>query len=393
MILVLSDFDMAVSGYQRICASLCQELSKTKEVYVLGLNYGGTEHNYSFGVHPLLSISHVHEIIGLMLDDGIEIEALVVAMDLSLQIPIMESVNIPNKYFPYIGLFPVESPPILSAWAAKISQMDAVLVMSEFGAKALEDDNGIPATFLPIGVDNNGVWVPPSPEHREAIRSGLGIDPDTFVVLTVADNQERKNLSATAEIFSDMSVSVDSRSRSGMAMTVSPKRKTAWYVVTRPTSPVGWDFNDLLPRLGILDRVSIYNRGIPDKLLWNLYAVADVFLLTSKAEGLALPVLEAMAVGLPVVVTDSTAMAEHVGDGERGYLIEADYHYIDPFGNGTRQLVSRTKGSELLSDLANRVSQGGDIGHEIRDRAIEYVAKRTYRNAAEITEAAINKAI
>jgi glycosyltransferase involved in cell wall biosynthesis len=48
----------------------------------------------------------------------------------------------------------------------------------------------------------------------------------------------------------------------------------------------------------------------------------DIFVLTSETEGLSIAMLEAMACGLPVVVTDVGELGELVRDGENGYLIE-----------------------------------------------------------------------
>ena len=49
--------------------------------------------------------------------------------------------------------------------------------------------------------------------------------------------------------------------------------------------------------------------------------VADVFLLSSLSEGLSTATLEAMAVGLPVVVTDVGGMCEAVTDGVEGRVV------------------------------------------------------------------------
>lgn len=48
---------------------------------------------------------------------------------------------------------------------------------------------------------------------------------------------------------------------------------------------------------------------------------ADVFLLTSLSEGLSTATLEAMAIGLPVVVTDVGGMREAVEDGVAGVVV------------------------------------------------------------------------
>jgi sugar transferase (PEP-CTERM/EpsH1 system associated) len=55
----------------------------------------------------------------------------------------------------------------------------------------------------------------------------------------------------------------------------------------------------------------------------QLLAAADVFLLTSVSEGIPVTVLEAMAVGLPVVSTDVGGMAEIVRPGKTGFLVPA----------------------------------------------------------------------
>lgn len=61
--------------------------------------------------------------------------------------------------------------------------------------------------------------------------------------------------------------------------------------------------------LGVLDR---------EKVLPQLYATVDAFVLTSLTETLGLVVLEAMASGLPVIATPAGGVAEHLRHGENG---------------------------------------------------------------------------
>jgi glycosyltransferase involved in cell wall biosynthesis len=70
------------------------------------------------------------------------------------------------------------------------------------------------------------------------------------------------------------------------------------------------------------DRVHImgYRDDAPE-----VAAASDVIVLpTTKREGLARAVVEAMAYGTPAVVSDSGGNAELVADGESGYVVPAN---------------------------------------------------------------------
>ncbi len=58
------------------------------------------------------------------------------------------------------------------------------------------------------------------------------------------------------------------------------------------------------------------------------YRAADVFCLPSEREGMANSVLEAMASGLPIVVTDVSGMREALGDDRTGNIVAPDSEQI-----------------------------------------------------------------
>ena len=83
-------------------------------------------------------------------------------------------------------------------------------------------------------------------------------------------------------------------------------------------------------------------------------ADADVLVMTSRHEGFGVPVVEAMTLGLPVVVNHAGALPEVVGDG--GLLVDADR----PVGAGRRRdAVRREDGlrRRFVEAAARRVTE------------------------------------
>jgi len=387
MIIVVSDFSAGGSGYQRIMTNLCKRLAIDHDMHIsaLGLHYNGEEHNYPFAIVPAGPFANIPGMIKQLEDYKAPIEAVFVGLDIPLQRALLQAMEMPGP-IPYIGLFPLEAPPLCQPWAIEMLRMDARLIMSEFGAAEFKRA-GVEADFLPLGVDD--LWRPPGSGEKSMIRLGLGIDDDTFVVLTVADNQERKNLGKAMEIISKLSINIESYLPNGFAGQKTEKRKVAWYLVSRIQSPAGWELQDLAMRYGIMDRVSLFNWGMPDDKLWALYAAADAFLLPSKAEGLAIPVMEAMACRLPVVGTDCTAIREHLSD-DRGWLIPTEYEYCDPFGNEQRYFVDAQAGAEILAGIMD--ANPAQLVPRLNAAEI-YLKSRTWDNAAQIVAETINKVI
>jgi glycosyltransferase involved in cell wall biosynthesis len=84
-------------------------------------------------------------------------------------------------------------------------------------------------------------------------------------------------------------------------------------VIVGLRTPHSDELEALAAALGVADRVDI--RGyVPDTELESLYARADAVVLPSRVEGFGLPVLEAMARGVPVACARTPALLEAAGD-------------------------------------------------------------------------------
>jgi len=351
-IIVITDIDSVGSGYKSICVPLFTELAKMDyEIKVVGLSYRGEEHNYPFSVIPATNIQEANAIAGNLIQLW-NPDVIVVAMDLPIQAQLHATLAQYKKK--YIAITPLENGPLCMSWAAPLFNMDAVFFISELGKQeALKV--GIRAEHLQIGIDTV-LWHPATPEEKKQLRDGLGIAQDAFVVLTVADNQERKNLWAGMEAVARLKKEVT--------------RPIKYILVTREQSQFGWKLRDLAQWLKILEEYTPYERGMPQRDLWALYAIADVYLQPSKAEGLGLPVMDAMACGIPVVATDTGALHELLED-ERGFLIPSEYDFIDVWGNSRRSMMNTNYAKDILLGLSLRDT-------DCHQNALNYIRSRTW---------------
>jgi glycosyltransferase involved in cell wall biosynthesis len=329
-VLWISDLDMKGSGYFNLSIPFCSGLAnKGHDVTVIGLGYHGEEHSYPFRIIPVQNFNEIFATIQ-NLYNLFTFDILIVALDIPLQEQIL--LRMQNRPFKYIGIMPIEADPLCFSWAVVLMSMNKALIISKFGTEEAKK-MGIEAEHIQIGIDTES-WRVPTAEEKQKIRKAFGIEDDTFVVLTVADNQERKNLWAAMDIYSRFKNNV-------------PKSK--YIMVTRENNMVGWKLRDMAKDFSISENLMIMERGMGFKELWAIYAMSDIFLLPSKAEGLGLPLMEAMAVGLPCIGTDCTGIKENLSD-DRGILIPYEYRHSDPFGNAHRYWINRDDGFRALMD-------------------------------------------
>jgi glycosyltransferase involved in cell wall biosynthesis len=245
--------------------------------------------------------------------------------------------------------------------------------MTRFGTNDC-NQHGLKATYIPIGIDQE-LWRIPSSEERQSLRTALGYTDNDFVITTVADNQERKHLTGAMNIVQKFRKQ-------------HPEKNVRYQLVTREHLAVGYLLMDYAVEIGMAGNLSIFERGMSQAELWRLYAVSDAFLLTSKSEGLGMPVLEAMSVGVPVVASDCCAIEEHLKGGQNGYPIKIKTSFRDSYGNGYRYLVDEADGARKLADVLN----ADEIEkNTIRTHAKKYVSSISYEEAAKVLSEVLDK--
>jgi glycosyltransferase involved in cell wall biosynthesis len=132
--------------------------------------------------------------------------------------------------------------------------------------------------------------VTPTPEH--VLRERYGLDPARRVVLTFSDRRPHKNLMRLIEA-----------TRTGEHVLVIAGYVTAYERELRAR----------IADLGLERRVHLLP-WVADADREGLYELASAFVFPSLYEGFGLPVLEAMARGVPVACSNAASLPEVAGD-------------------------------------------------------------------------------
>jgi len=108
-----------------------------------------------------------------------------------------------------------------------------------------------------------------------------------------------------------------------------------------------------------LDDYVFFAGLIPNEELPKYYNAADVYVSTSLSDGTSLSLLEAMACGLPTVVTDVPANLEWIVDGENGFVVPRRdskilaEKLVQLLQDETRQKAFRNKNIKIAKERAD----------------------------------------
>lgn len=188
-----------------------------------------------------------------------------------------------------IGFTMLETDRIPAEWARQANLMDEVWCPSHFNAQTFRD-SGVtrPIHVIPLGIDP-GYFNP-------RIRSARVSERYTF--LSVFEWGERKAPEVLMRAFNE-----EFRAEDPVVLVCK--------ILNADTSV---DVHEQIRKLelnpsGGRIHVSV-NHVVPSYQLGMLYRSADCFVLTTRGEGWGMPVLEAMACGIPVIATDWSAQCD-----------------------------------------------------------------------------------
>lgn len=196
-----------------------------------------------------------------------------------------------------------------------------------------------------IGVDTSRFLNCDSDKYQK--RREFGIPENAFVIISAAELNKNKNYTASITAFAKADIP-DS------------------YFVICGEGKLKNQYINLAASLNVSDRVIFagYRSDMPE-----MYHMSDVFIFTSKREGFGNACIEAMASGLPIIVSDTRGTREYAENGKNAFVFDADDS--DGFSEALKTLYSNQNlrsemskesiRSALKFDISNSVSEMADI--------------------------------
>ena len=237
------------------------------------------------------------------------------------------------------------------------------IAMSRHGERALRAA-GLDPLYAPHAVDTTALQ-PLDDAARAAARRELGIPAGAFVIGMVANNQgnspSRKAFPQVFQAFAEL------------------HRRHPEAMLYLHTDMLGRNMGINLVHLAKLNGIpmsalAITNQkrlhlGISDDEMTRIYNAFDVLANPSYGEGFGVPIIEAQACGIPVIVTDWTAMTELCG---AGWLVDGDSWYDASHGSF---YLCPSVGSILdAMEAAHAQARNTDLRDQARTFALDYDA-------------------
>ncbi|HTX33306.1 MAG TPA: glycosyltransferase family 1 protein [Solirubrobacteraceae bacterium] len=205
---------------------------------------------------------------------------------------------------------------------------------------------------VPLGLGaTSAESLEPTPPRELRERFDVG---DRKVVLTLSDKRRHKNIVGLVQA----------------AALIAPERRPRFIVVGYST-PHEREVRARIAALGLDGDFRLAN-WVSDADREGLFALADVFAFPSVYEGFGLPVLEAMARGVPVVCSNAASLPEVAGDA--ALTFDPDDH---------QSLATAIERVLFEAGLAERLRAVG------RDRAAQFTWARTAQGTIASYERAL----
>jgi len=277
-------------------------------------------------------------------------------------------------WVPYV---PIDGLDMAQVWIEIISDADYIVSYSSFGTSVMKAAKKLEKKAM--YQINHGV----DPETYKSLeqnfaRQNLGIGKDEFIVLWLARNTPRKRIDLALEAFAKFIApsytcvgcqalyfqghndfdKVHAGSQclacNGTDFRFSPKKENTRIFLYTTNVDIGFDIPKLSKEYGLEGKLLIpannmVDVGVSEGDMAQIYNAADVFLSTATGEGWGLPIHEAMACGIPVVVPNFGGYMEDLVEARvTGFSYDYDVLDRDP---GTGYIRCRPNPTDAVKYL------------------------------------------
>ena len=226
---------------------------------------------------------------------------------------------------------------------------DAIIILNPEMRKEVESLGFSPdrTHWFPCEVEATAVL---TTAQRRVLRQEYGLPPEACIIVSSGRFVEAKRLHDLVRAFA-----IASRSAPGAVLALAGD------------GPLRQELEELVVSLGIKNRVYFFGMLSPGRTQ-TLLKCADVFALVSGNEGFPCSLVEAMAAGLPCVVTDISGLTQLVADGVHGIVVPVGK--VDAIASALLQ---------LWTDPDRRQVLGGEArGRVIPQHSLDAVAARSH---------------
>jgi glycosyltransferase involved in cell wall biosynthesis len=225
---------------------------------------------------------------------------------------------------------------LVGFWNTCVSNASLAVVPSKNSFEMLEFNKHENIKYVPHGIDTN-VFTPCKDSEKREFRKEIGLPEDAFIIGMVAHNQYRKMVNRLIDAFQ---------------LFQSKNRDALLVLHCVPKDNTGWDLPQIIKDKNLQRSIFFTDKAskgfgdlhVTDADMRKLYCAMDVHGLPTGGEGFGIPIVEAMACGIPNVVTSYTTTKEFlttpdksVKDGfrnERGIAVpyvDAEMHHTGGF--------------------------------------------------------------
>jgi len=206
-----------------------------------------------------------------------------------------------RRWIPYV---PIDSDPLMPETAERLPLAYDVVTYSRFGHRLLRE-NGFANRYIPVGVDTKTLV----PMDRREARRHFQIPQGIYVFGMVAANLDNPSRKGFQEVLEAFQLFHRMHPRSALFLHTNARDAREGFPIGQYATALG--LSEVV--YGLPEYTATFKLGVAD--MARLYSAFDCLLAPSAREGFCLPIVEAQACGIPVIVNNTTSMPELVGAG------------------------------------------------------------------------------